>query len=110
MDSKKLKVKIDDITQQIEAANEKIDYHEDRVKEYREIYEHLTQRWYSVAGKQQIIKVIRELERLFELVKIKENDPMVEFVEYIRVVFVEQNVEGFDEFIAGLLKETRDKS
>ena len=47
---------------------------------------------------------------MFELVKVKDNDPTVEFVEYIRVVFVEQNVEGFDEFIAGLLKETRDKS
>ena len=109
MDAKKLKVKIDDITQQIEAANEKIDYHEDRVKEYREIYEDLTQRWYHIAGKQQIIKVIKELERLFELVKVKDPDAMIEFVEYIRVVFVEQNVEGFDEFVQKLLEETRNK-
>ena len=110
MDSKKLKVRIDDITQQIEAACEKIEYHEDRVKEYREIYEDLTQRWYNVAGKQQIIKVVRELERLFELVKIKDPDAMIEFLEYLREVFIEQNVEGFDELTRNLLGEAKDKS
>ena len=86
-----------------------INYFEELAEEGRDQQDKLIQHWWPRISKGQLKIVVIELQRLFHLLNITDLDPMDEFMEYIRVVLIEHDVEILDETVKHLTDKFKQK-
>ena len=99
------KKELKDIENGIENAHREIEYHEKQVSIYRENYNELSSQWVDLISKKQVIIVFDELKRLLELLKIKDKDPQLEFLEYLRCVLVEHDCQSVEDYVNDMITD-----
>ena len=100
---------VENVRIKIDRSVNLINYFERLAKDGQDEYDKLTQHWWPLISKGQLELVVTELQRLFHLLNITDLDPMDEFMEYIREVLIEHDVEILDETVKHLTNKFKQK-